>query len=74
MARAKSTDVIEAYDFEVPISKAGTNSEVNIRTGSEFVEIRTAEISLSIAIDDHGRMRAYVFDTDGQKMLFHKPM
>lgn len=74
MARSKAVDVIEAYDFEVPISKGGTQSDVNIRTGVEFVEIRTADISLSIAIDDHGRMRAYVFDTDGQKMLFHKTM
>ena len=74
MARSKTVDVVEAYDFEVPINNGGTSSEVNIRTGQELVEIKASDISLSVAIDDHGRMKVYVFDTYSQKMLFHKNM
>lgn len=63
--------VVEAYDFDVEIQRADTKTEVQIRNGAEFVEIRTDSISLSLAIDEHGKMRAYVFDINDQKMLYH---
>ena len=64
----------ELYDFEVGIDRAGEHSDIHIRTGEDFVEIRTGQISLSVAIDDYGKMMAYVFDTDNQKVLYHKPI
>lgn len=74
MARGRGAATKELFDFDVQIDKAGNSAEVQIRTGEEFVEVKTGNISLSIAIDDRGKMRAYVFDTDKQKIMYHQPL
>lgn len=75
MARSsRGSATKELFDFNVDIDNAGNNADIQIRTGEEFVELRTANISLSIAIDDRGKIRAYVFDTDKQKIMYHQPL
>lgn len=61
----------EAYDFDVEVHRDSSKFDVQIRNGDEFVEIRTDSISLSLAIDERGKMRAYVFDINDQKILYH---